>query len=175
MTDAPNPQSSLWAFTGITSGSLCLSRAGKPRTGPRSSDVSHWSLVEGRIITIHRLAMPFLMQPRMLLATFPVRAHCWLKSIGFFSAGILRSFFAELLSTRLFPSLSWDQHSSPGKRTFHFHLLNLMRFPSTHFSTLSRPLKFGIIIFFNIVATDHKHGIKSTPGLGRQGKTFSKT
>lgn len=87
----------------------------------------------------------------------------------------LRSFFAKLLSTQLFPSPSWDQQSSPGKRTFHFFFLNFMRFPSAHFSSLSKSLKFYIILCIKIVATECKHRTKSMLGLGRQGKTLSKT
>jgi len=50
-----------------------------------------------------------------------------------------------------------------------------MRFPSAHFFSLSRPLKFDIILGVKIIATDCKHRIKFMLALGRQGKTLSKT
>jgi len=84
---------------------------GSPELDPELQMRLTSSKQRGRTTAVHLRAMLFLMQPKMLLAFFAARAHRWLKAI-FFSTGILRSFFAKLLSTQLSPSLFCDQRSS---------------------------------------------------------------
>lgn len=117
------------------------------RTGPNPADTSQQGWAEGRDHCPPPAgnALPNTACDAVLFLPVVQAHHCL---ISFLFHWNLRSSFVKLLSTQLIPSLSWDQHASPSKRTFHFHLLNLMRFPSGHFFPLSRSLKFDIILWF---------------------------
>jgi len=60
----------------------------------------------GRIPSYGLLATLLLMQPRILLAFFAARAHCWLMS-SLVSSRTTRFFSLKLLSSQFDPSIYW--------------------------------------------------------------------
>ena len=92
------------------------------------------------ITSLTLLAMLLLMQPRIQLAFWAARAHCWLMS-SLPSISTLRSFLAELLSILSSPSLYWQWRlPQPRCKTLHLDLLNLIRFTWAYCSSLSQSL-----------------------------------
>jgi len=93
--------------------------------------------VEGRRITsLSLLTIIYLMQPRILLASFATRAHCWIM-VKLVSIRTPRSFSAKLFSSWVAPSVYCCMGLFlPRCRTLHFPWLSLRRFPSAHFSSL---------------------------------------
>ena len=82
--------------------------------------------------------MIFLMHPRITLVFLAIRAHCWLM-VNLLSTKTLKFFSAELLYNRSAPNLYWcTQLFLPRCRTPLLPLLNLIRFPFTQLSSLSR-------------------------------------
>jgi len=65
-----------------------------------------------RITCLNLLAVLFLMQPRMLLAFFAVRTHCWLM-FNLLSTRTSKSHSAELLSSHLASSMHWQNLALP--------------------------------------------------------------
>ena len=59
---------------------------------------AHHAEWRGRTISLHLLASVCLMQPRMLMVVFAVRAHCCL-TVSFWSTRVPNSFSAKLLSS----------------------------------------------------------------------------
>lgn len=84
MKDAPIPYSSSWPFAGLNSSLFCT---GDHRPGPHPPAVSHQDWVERKDHFLDLLAMLFLLQPWVPLATFTVREHCWLRVKLFFPSG----------------------------------------------------------------------------------------
>lgn len=84
-----------------------------------------------------------LRQPRMLLAFFATRTHCWLTS-SLVPTTTPKSFPPRLLSSQSAPSTPWCTGLFfPGGRGLRVHLLNLMRFLSSHLCSLSRSFWLG--------------------------------
>lgn len=69
-----SPQWPSWPFTGLTLVYSYHSSDGEPRYGHSAPDVSYQCWAEGKDL----LVVPCLKQPRILLAFFATKAHCWL-------------------------------------------------------------------------------------------------
>lgn len=78
-------------------------------------------------------------QPSMQLDTFAARAHFWLTFN--LSAMTPSSFSTKLLSIQSVPNLSYCMVlCQPRCRALHLPLLNFMRSPPAHFSSLTRSI-----------------------------------
>lgn len=136
MKDAPVLSPALWSCTELTPVSPCLvlSWGAQNCSTPK---VSHQCGAEWKV---YLPWFAFLMQFRVLLAALSAtKVYCW-HTVIFLSTRTTRSFFASLLSSWATSSLSWCMELFLLRhRTSHFPLLNLVRFLSVCFSSLSIP------------------------------------
>lgn len=143
-----SPLPPLGAFAGL--GPVCptyLPCTGKHRTAPSTSDVTITRADRGRITSLSLYSL-FLTHPRILLATFAAKAHCWLM--------------ANLFSTRIpgfllqgcFPAGCSSASTGlliPTCRTLHCPFLNLLRLLLPHFFQT----KSQVIVFFDAIIELH--------------------
>ena len=139
MSNTPSPLSS-WLFAAFNPGCPHLPCTGEPRPGHSTQMCLTNAEQRGGIISLNLLVRLILMEPRRLLSFFATSVHCWLM-VHLLSTKILGSFSVSFL-----PS-NWAQacvgawaYFSMGPGVCSFPLLNSMRFPSAHFSSLLRSL-----------------------------------
>lgn len=119
-SDALIPSSSLWHFAELVPVCPCLSGTEELRTGANTSDVLHQCWVDRKDHLPWLLMMPFLMQPRRLLAFF---AALFQLAAYQEPQGQLYKAIFQLAG----PNLSWCVGLFlPMWRAWHFPLLNFM-------------------------------------------------
>lgn len=149
VSDAPVHSSSPWPFSALAPVSTLS--YWWARTGPSTPNVSQYVWAQGEGSALDLLVTILQMQPRRLVALFPMRADCW----GLMSIRTTMSFPAKVSSSCVDPCIYWCMGLFLPKRgTFHFPLLNSMRFLLAFFSNLLRSLWIVTPLLLGAVSTE---------------------